>query len=200
VPAPAAPVPQAVAPAAAPGAPLLPPPVVAVATAVEGMARPGKAAAPTPAVTPAPTPTPANDPSPEAEKEKKKKKDDCPPQSVKINWPPPVWSSAGRKDSGAVNGAYNRPPRLLTRRTPPARNRTIIGEYVGENWAALSSFYPKSGTLGAIHHKWPLYLGGPDSKDNLVFLTFAEHTAWHSMLTSQTLGPVGTVYCIVTYL
>ncbi|WP_437331739.1 hypothetical protein [Sorangium sp. So ce394] len=84
----------------------------------------------------------------------------------------------------------------MTKVPSPERNRTIIGEYVRENWPALRRYY-ENGTQGAIHHKWPLYLGGPDRKTNFVFLLFSEHTAWHSLLTTQTTGPVGTVYCIV---
>jgi hypothetical protein len=92
---------------------------------------------------------------------------------------------------------YDRPPGMtVTNQKPVERNRTIVGEYVRENFAALKPFY-RNGTLGAVHHKWPLYLGGPDTKNNFVFLVYAEHNGWHSFLTSQTLGGVGTTYCIV---
>ncbi|MGB8507340.1 MAG: hypothetical protein WCD76_02960, partial [Pyrinomonadaceae bacterium] len=145
-----------------------------------------------------PQPAPAPDPAPDPDKERKRR-GDCPKNTVPINWPFPVWKIAGRQDSGALSSANNHPPRVLTKIESPERNRTIIGEYVRDNWAALKPYY-ENGTMGAIHHKWPLYLGGPDSKENFVFLTFAEHTAWHGALTSQTLGQRGTVYCIVRYL
>jgi hypothetical protein len=73
-----------------------------------------------------------------------------------------------------------------------------VGQYVGMNIQALRSFY--NPTRGDIHHKWPLFLGGPDNMTNFVFLTFAEHRAWHSALYAQGVNPrppYGRKYCIV---
>jgi hypothetical protein len=168
-----------------------------VGAAADFEARRRGGAQPAPTTTTDPTPAAATQPAGQ-QAEEPREEEICPRGTVEIMWPPAVWRASGRQDTGAINGVFDRPPtRIVTKIPSPARNRTIIGQYVGNNWAALQAYYPRTGALGAIHHKWPLYLGGPDAISNLVFLTFAEHTVWHSALTTQTTGPVGTRYCIV---
>ncbi|WP_437995413.1 DUF4157 domain-containing protein [Sorangium sp. So ce185] len=185
----------AVSPATAPAAaPAVGPRIAGTLGALGAQAARGRPASPPLAVAP-PATSPQPQPAPDPAEERRRRR--CPSGSIPINWPPPVWATLGHGDSGSTSTTYNRPTsRTVTKVPSPERNRTIIGEYVSENWSALRRYY-ENGTQGAIHHKWPLYLGGPDRKTNFVFLLFSEHTAWHSLLTTQTTGPVGTVYCIV---
>jgi hypothetical protein len=144
-------------------------------------------------------PRPAPSPEPRKAPDEEQRRQRCPQRTRPIYWPYPVWRRTGHGDRGSTSGDYDRPlTQVVAKRDSPERNRTIIGEYVSENWAALRRYYASpQGTLGAIHHKVPLYLGGPDTKVNFVFLLFSEHNAWHSTLTSQTTGAVGTRYCVV---
>jgi hypothetical protein len=114
-----------------------------------------------------------------------------------IFWPSPVWHATAHGDSGSKSTQYDRPPlKIVTKQTPGARDKKKVGRYVAENIKALKPFY-KPKVIGDIHHKWPLYLGGPDSTDNFVFLLRPAHSAWHGLLTPQTTGGVGTPYFII---
>ena len=194
-PAAAAPAPAAPARPAAPGATVAPwndPVWMGFSTQATKVAPSPASAAPDPKPV-SPEPVPADD---EAARRKR-----CPKGTVPIRWPHPVWRSLGRGDKGSISETNDRPKdQVLTKRSvgPGDRDNAKVGLYVKDNWAALKSYYrTPQGTLGAIHHKWPLYLGGKDVQENFVFLLTAEHSAWHSTLTSQTTGPVGTRYCIV---
>ena len=115
----------------------------------------------------------------------------------------------GIGDSGATNGVYDGPnssipiPRILTKISSPERS-PIGGAYVRQNWKVLEPYYPRNGPpLGQLHHKWPLFLGGPDAADNLVFLPSYNHSAWHILLYAQGVtgympnDPNGTRYCVI---
>jgi RHS repeat-associated protein len=129
--------------------------------------------------------------------------DVCPDNSHHIVWPEPIWVSAGYGDYGATSGRFDRPPsipRILTR-VRPVRDQSIVNQYKNDlrNEAAVNAL----GSNIRVHHKWPLFLGGPDAVDNLVLLTIAEHNDWHyNQLYPQgktgwmIRDPIGTVYCV----
>ena len=142
---------------------------------------------------PAPAPAPARPP----------RNGQCPPNSHPVIWPAPIWVGAGFGDSGAISGIFDRPPTpLLTRVRSPRRNRSLVTSYVRQNAAVLRPLYVQ-GIRGAIHHKVPLYVGGPDAQANFVFLPVAMHTLWHNQLGRQGAtgwmprDPFGTVYCVL---
>jgi len=139
--------------------------------------------------------------------EPRETQDGCPEDSCRIRWPFPSWMTLGIGDSGAINGLYNGTasgiPRILIKRRSPERE-PIGGTYVSENWKVLEPYYPRNQQpLGHLHHKWPLFLGGPDQTDNLVFLPVDLHVAWHTQLYIQGRSgwmpndPNGTKYCVI---
>lgn len=117
---------------------------------------------------------------------------DCHP----IVWPAPIWKSLGINDEGVFDSTHDRPGPVLERRTRQ-RDTDVTKAYRQKNSVAIGE------TRGQIHHKWPLYLYGPDEPSNLVFLPLAEHTAWHAELRRQGVtgnmyyDPPGTKYCVV---
>jgi RHS repeat-associated protein len=125
--------------------------------------------------------------------------DDCPDDTHKIQWPEPVWVLAQHGDTNALTGQYDYPPKIIVKQISPVRDTTWIS-YRDLN---IKSYNNLGGSLNIrIHHKWPLFLGGPDTTDNLVFMTIAEHTTWHTALYGQGVtgymprDPNGTRYCI----
>jgi hypothetical protein len=155
---------------------------------------------PEPDVGPGPGPEPQPDP----------KENACPPGTLPIAWPSPsAWSVDGIGDMGANSPSNNKPPQLITRRKPPVRRKTSIRDaYISNpiNQAALkAAAKAKKGLKGQIHHKWPLFVDGPDRVDNLVFLETKpvnRHSAWHQELYRQPHGyllwdPDQTRYCVL---
>ena len=128
----------------------------------------------------------------------------CPPGGKTVIWPFPTWAASGFGDVGALSPVNNRPNRFVIDRVrPPKRNRALIRQYLAMPQNAHLLAQLRTGTLrGAVHHKWPLFVGGPDAVPNFVFLTNAMHTAWHGALHIQgkygwmTFDPVGTKYCV----
>lgn len=197
-----------VAPAAAPRLSLVPDPVPTtiappapqlvpwadVAPAALPFVQPSQYVNPSPSQSPWPRPQPQPDPDDNTP--------GCPRGSHVITWPFPTWTLAGHGDSGATSGLYDFPPNpILVRRRSPARNRALRDRYVRNNIAALAPHYYNGRMRGAIHHKVPLYVSGPDAYDNFVFVTNSEHTGWHNALARQgrtgwmIRDPYGTVYC-----
>jgi hypothetical protein len=128
----------------------------------------------------------------------------CPPGTHRITWPFPLWTMTGYGDSGATSGLYDVPPTpLLVRRRSPRRSRAERSRYVRNNIAALAPLYYNRRLQGAIHHKVPLYVSGPDTHANMVFLPNVVHTLWHNQLARQgrtgwmIRDPYGTVYCVL---
>lgn len=177
---------------------------------------------PPPKLTPEPEPNPEDaldpetDPEPdvgpgpgEPEPEPEPEEPVCPPGTLPINWPSPApWAVHGIGDMGANTPAYNKPTQqLITRRKPPpARKRSIRDAYINNpiNQAALK-IAAKAKKKGQIHHKWPLFVDGPDTIANLVFLETKpvnRHSAWHVELYRQPHGYIlwdknGTQYCVL---
>jgi hypothetical protein len=148
---------------------------------------------PSPFPFPAPQPAPNNPQNPGV----------CPRNTHMVVWPPPIWTTLGHGDSGATSGMYDFPPvPFLTRRRSPRRNRALVRQYTRSNVAALAAART-AGIRGAIHHKVPLFVSGPDTMDNFVFLPNTSHYAWHNLLARQgqtgwmIRDPYGTVYCVV---
>jgi uncharacterized protein DUF4157 len=148
---------------------------------------------------PAPTPAAASKPKPQPP--------GCPPGTHPIRWPLPIWVAQGVGDTGALSGLFDRPLLPVIARAPharsrPPRDRKLIRQYVRLNIAVLQPLFAQ-GLRGAIHHKWPLFVSGPDIFDNLVFLTLPLHTLWHRQLAIQgrtgwmIRDPVGTLYCVL---
>jgi hypothetical protein len=114
-----------------------------------------------------------------------------------IEWPVPTWRTAGHGDSG-VSGGTQRPPKTIFRKKPsPPRDRSVIENYIAKNRGVYKPTYQ-------VHHKWPLFVSGPDAEANLVFLTVNEHRLWHEDLYYQKHGylpsdPNKTEYHIVKY-
>jgi hypothetical protein len=148
---------------------------------------------PSPYPFPAPQPAPGNPQNPTV----------CPRNTHMVVWPLPIWTLLGYGDSGATSGLYDFPPvPFLTRRRSPRRNRSLVRQYTRNNVAALAAARAR-GVRGAIHHKVPLFVSGPDIMANFVFLPNTQHYAWHNQLARQgqtgwmIRDPYGTIYCVV---
>ncbi len=173
--------------------------VTPTVTATPAPPAPTATATTNPTANPAATATAANAGFCTVTPSRSDEKDDCPNNSHKIKWPTPVWLTAGHGDTGATTGINDYPPKVITKIPSPVRNNSYQ-QYVGINQAVYNS-QGGSNTF-RIHHKWPLFLGGPDAVDNLVFMTIQEHLVWHTVLYSQGVtgympqDPNGTVYCV----
>lgn len=125
----------------------------------------------------------------------------CPSGSKQIEWPFPTWTTAGHGDTGASNLSNNRPGPILTKTTVNRGNGVTLYDGIPQNRAAVVAMGIGRANIHA-HHKLPLFLGGPDTIDNLAYLTIPEHRAWHDDLRLQGVGfsdPIGTQYCITRY-
>ena len=114
-----------------------------------------------------------------------------------IIWPFPVWRTAGHGDTGATGGTQRPPSPIFRKRPSPPRDRSVIESYIAKNKTHHKPTYE-------VHHKWPLFVSGPDVESNLVFLTVSEHDSWHRDLYHQAHGymprdPDKTKYNIVKF-
>ena len=89
-----------------------------------------------------------------------------------IIWPTAIWKTAGHGDTGVTDG-IQRPPKVIYKRKTPPRDKKLIRDYRDKNKSVDRPSY-------VVHHKYPLFLGGPDTEPNLVFLTVSEHQRWHN--------------------
>ncbi|MBX3155580.1 MAG: DUF4157 domain-containing protein [Deltaproteobacteria bacterium] len=142
-----------------------------------------------------------------AMKGKKAGGDDCPTGTIPIRWPAPTWVAIGLGDTGSIDPMYNRPPRVVTKRASPARSRAEVDAYnaIEQNRVARRRAEARGLYLN-VHHKWPLFMSGPDIKDNFVFFpsgSGSPHSRWHEELRAQHFtiaspgGYIGTRYCVL---
>jgi hypothetical protein len=152
--------------------------------------------------------------------------------AVPIRWPPPLWQGRpavrgpdGRGDPGSYDATYDLPDSaLLIKRGSTFYNpdRPEIGRYINRIENPPFNITIPSGF--PIHHKFPLYLGGPGNEEiaegeydpegrtlispNLVVMTPQVHKDWHNFLANQPLGPRrgqgpsertpdGTAFCVL---
>jgi hypothetical protein len=156
---------------------------------------------PEPELEPEPEPGPQPQPAPHPLPQDAPDGGSCPPDFLRINWPPPLWMGLV-EDSGSLSSTNNRPPPIIARapRGRP-RDQSLVRRYRRNNAVQLAAAASRR-IHGHIHHKWPLYLSGPDTYDNLVFFQTDMHTTWHNSLARQSCGylpnhPTGTLYCVL---
>jgi hypothetical protein len=150
------------------------------------------------------------------------------PDAIPIRWPQPLWrtyDSVG--DPGALDPTFDMPEsRVIFKRRSAFYDgdRPEIGRYRSRITSPPFSLTIPAGH--AIHHKVPLYLGGPGNREraegeydaegevldppNLVVMSPDVHRAWHRYLEEQPQGPRpgegpaadtpdGTGFCVVNW-
>jgi len=163
--------------------------------------------------------------------DKKDEEDNSPcksfPSAIPIRWPAPLWhfDPAGINDPGEHDTTFDLPAKNLLVKAGSTfydDTRPEIGRYLSR--IAGPPFYLTPPLGFPVHHKWPLFLGGPGNAEraegeydpdggilappNLVVMSPGAHAAWHSYLRLQPEGPRpglgpanstpdGTQFCIV---
>ena len=205
------------APAIAPTPTSLLGPTAALAGAVGVAAAPGQA----------PAPAPATEPAPDEEEDRKRRRcEERYPSAIPIHWPSPLWAfEEGIGDPGSYDLTYDLPEEALLIKMGSTfynANRPEIQRY--RNRIENPPFNLTVPTGWPIHHKWPLYLGGPGddmqaegsytaegeiiAPPNLVVMSPAVHQIWHRLLSGQPAGPMvgmgpsertpdGTDFCVL---
>lgn len=150
------------------------------------------------------------------------------PRAIPIRWPSPLWRGAGINDPGSTNSTYDMPHQeLLIKRGSTFYDRSApeIGRYLQRIQNPPFNQWVRPYPAGwPVHHKWPLYLGGPGNGEqaegeydaegrivvppNLVVMLPGVHSAWHQLLERQPNGPRqgqgpsgttpdGTAFCVL---
>jgi hypothetical protein len=164
----------------------------------------------TPILSPLPPPVPAGQTAPQHGVPEDRQRSACQrldSRATPIRWPAPQWRfEGGIGDPGSYDPEFDVPQMpLLVKRGSTLYNpsRPEIQRYTTR---ITNPPFRLSVPLGwPIHHKWPLYLGGPGDIEraegeydayrnilyspNLVVMSPGTHSAWHRYLALQPEGP-----------